>query len=204
MPRTATRMRIGPQDQGRRMSLDEFEFAKGQEGYVYELSRGIVTVTDVPNPSHLLLVVEVRDQFIAYKLANPGMLVLVAGGMDCKVLVADLESERHPDIAIYKTPPPSEGKEVWAVWIPELVIEIVSRGSKRRDYEEKPEEYFRFGVKEYWIVDAQRQEMLVLRRLRGKWSKRKVLPGQSYTTSLFPGLEFDVAAVFKARATPED
>jgi len=182
------------------MSLDEFEFAEGEKGYLYELSRGVVTVTDVPNPGHLLLMVAARNQFIAYELANPGRLFLVAGCMDCKIPLADLESERHPDIAIYKMAPPSEGEEVWSVWIPELVIEIVSPGSGHRDYEEKPEEYFRFGVKEYWIVDSRRQQMLVLRRLRGKWSSRTVVPGESYTTRLFPGLTFDLAAVFQAIA----
>jgi len=196
--------RIGPQDQGRRMTLDEFEFAQGQEGYVYELSRGIVTVVDVPNPAHLLLMVAARNQFIAYQLANPRRLCLVAGGTDCKIPLADLQSERHPDIAVYKTAPPGEGEEVWSVWIPDLVIEIVSPGSRQRDYEEKPEEYFRFGVKEYWIVDAQRLEMLVHRRLRGKWSSRTVRAGENYTTRLFPGLTFDLGAVFQVAGAADE
>jgi hypothetical protein len=44
--------KIGPADNGRRMSLAEFEQAEGQEGYVYELSRGIITVSDVPTRMH--------------------------------------------------------------------------------------------------------------------------------------------------------
>ena len=28
------------------------------------------------------------------------------GSMECKVLIGDLESERHPDLAIYLSPPP--------------------------------------------------------------------------------------------------
>jgi Uma2 family endonuclease len=170
MPKTVTM--LGPGDHGRRMSLDEFETAEGQAGYVYELGRGVVTVVDVPKPGHLEQMAAARNQFIAYQLANPRRLHMVAGGADCKILLADLESERHPDVAVYKTPPPSAGDEVWSLWIPEVVIEIVSPGSEQRDYEEKPEEYFRFGVKEFWIIDAQRQEMLVLRRLRGKWSEQ--------------------------------
>ena len=200
MPKTATR--IGPRDNGRRMSLDEFAFAEGQEGYVYELSGGVITVVDVPRPGHEEQVAGGRNQFIAYQLANPERLHLVTGGMGCKILLANLGSERHPDLAIYKTPPPSEGDEVWSVWIPELVIEVVSLGSEQRDYEQKPDEYLRFGIKEYWIVDAQRQEMLVMRRLRGKWSERTVRPGEIYTTRLFPGLKFDVALVFQATTNP--
>jgi len=41
---------VGPADHGRRMTLDEFDTAEGVEGRLYELSRGEVVVTDVPNP----------------------------------------------------------------------------------------------------------------------------------------------------------
>ena len=49
-----TLIKIGPADHGRPMSLAEFEHAKVQEGYLYELSRGIITVSDVPNRRHML------------------------------------------------------------------------------------------------------------------------------------------------------
>ena len=43
----STKIKIGPQDEGRPMSLAEFEPAQVEEGYIYELSRGIITVSDV-------------------------------------------------------------------------------------------------------------------------------------------------------------
>jgi Uma2 family endonuclease len=196
MSRIATR--IGPQDQGRRMSLEDHEFVETQAGYRYELSRGIITVSAIPTPSNVQQIVAVRDQLIAYQLANPGKISLIAGGGECKILVWDFESERHPDVAVYKRPSPSEDDKAWRTWIPELVVEVVSPGSEHRDYDEKSEEYLAVGVKEYWIVDAQRDEMLVLRRQRGKWAKRTIHPGGLYTTRLFPGLNFDLAAVFRS------
>ena len=36
---------------------------------------------------------------------------------------------------------------------PDLVVEILSPSSIRRDRYEKQDQYARFGVKEYWIVD---------------------------------------------------
>ena len=65
-------VKVGPKDHGRRMSLDEFDHAEGQEGYCYELSRGIITVTDVPHPKHLIQVSGIRRQLAAYDLNNPG------------------------------------------------------------------------------------------------------------------------------------
>jgi hypothetical protein len=58
---------IGPADHGRRMSLEEFEHAEGQEGHLYELSRGVIIVVDVPRPKHFLLVDAIRKQLSTYR-----------------------------------------------------------------------------------------------------------------------------------------
>jgi hypothetical protein len=52
--------RIGPADQGRRMSLEEFEHAEAEEGRLFELGRGVVTMVDVPYPGHLAQVFALR------------------------------------------------------------------------------------------------------------------------------------------------
>src|SRR5687768_2695522 len=166
MPKTA--IRISPSDHGRRMSLSEFDLAEAQEGHLYELSRGVITVMDVPDRAHFAQVNAIRRQFSAYDLANPGRIHAIGTASDGKILLEDLESERHPDFLVYKSPP-LDNEDLWSTWVPDLVIEVVSPSSRHRDYEEKPEEYLRFGIGEYWIVDRERQEMLVLRRVGGKW-----------------------------------
>jgi Uma2 family endonuclease len=191
---------IGPQDHGRRMSLDEFDSAEGQAGFLYELSRGVITVSDVPGPRHLRTVNAIRRQFAAYDLAHPGRIAILASGGECKLLLDALQSERHPDLAIYKTAPPEEGEDVWSTWVPEIVIEVVSPGSGPRDYEEKPEEYLAFGVFEYWIVDAGKEEVLVLRRSRGRWAERILRRADVYRTRVLPGFAFVCAPVFEAAA----
>jgi Uma2 family endonuclease len=180
------------------MSLAEFDHAEVQGGYLYELSRGIITVSDVPNPAHFAQFNVLRRQFTACELAHPERIHGIGGGGECKILLAGLESERHPDLAIYRTPPPAADEEVWAMWIPEIVVEIVSAGSAPRDYEEKREEYLQFGVQEYWIVDAEREQVLVLRRAAGRWAERVLRPPEVYRTRLLPGFEFHCAPVFEA------
>jgi Uma2 family endonuclease len=49
---------------------------------------------------------------------------------------------------------------------PDLVIEIVSPDSVERDYEKKREQYQRFKVPEYWIIDEEEKSVLLLRRNR--------------------------------------
>ena len=45
-------LRIGPADNGRVMSLEEFREAEVEEGYRYELARGVLEVSEVPNDPH--------------------------------------------------------------------------------------------------------------------------------------------------------
>src|SRR5947209_17121264 len=115
MARVVTK--IGPADHGRHMTLNEFEHAEVQEGYLYELGRGVISVSDVPNPEHMTITMALRDQLIVYKFAHPGTIFGIAGGAECKILLEDLQSERHPDIALYQTPPPLPNEEVWSIWI---------------------------------------------------------------------------------------
>jgi Uma2 family endonuclease len=193
---STTTLKIGPADDGRAMSLDDFDRAEGEGGYLYELSRGIVTVVDVPQPRHLEQINAARKQFVANDVANPGRVYCVGGGAESKILIAALESERHPDITIYRTPPPKRGADVWWEWVPEIVVEIVSPSSRRCDYREKPDEYLRFGVREYWILDADKRELLVLKRSRGRWVERVVRPPALSRTRLLPGFVCDCGAVF--------
>ncbi|MGZ3336360.1 MAG: Uma2 family endonuclease, partial [Isosphaeraceae bacterium] len=104
------------------------------------------------------------------------------------------------DVAVYKTPPPAgeNNDEIWSQWVPEIVVEVVSPSSRHRDYQEKPEEYLRLGVSEYWIVDADEGLMKVLRRSRGHWVKYPVRPPAGYRTRLLPGFELSIEAVFQA------
>ncbi|HKB40332.1 MAG TPA: Uma2 family endonuclease [Gemmataceae bacterium] len=191
-------VKIGPADHGRRMSLDDFEHAETAEGRLYELGRGVIIVSDVPNPSHLAQVTAIRRQLSAYDLAHPGRIYTIATGSECKILLSALDSERHPDLAVYRTPPPGDESDVWYIWVPEVVIEVVSPDSEHRDYAEKREEYLAFGVLEYWIFNAERQELLVLRRYGGRWVEQSVRPPQTYSTRRLPGLVIDCAAVFQA------
>jgi len=115
------------------------------------------------------------------------VIYAILGTMECKLLVWDLESERHPDLAIYLTPPlQKRGRKVWRGWIPEIVVEVVSESSSDRDYTLKREEYWTLGVKEYWIVDAERGQILVLRRGRGQWSETKMGRADVLETKLLP------------------
>lgn len=194
------KVKLGPADHGRRMSLAEFDQAHGEPGHHYELCRGIVNVVEIPNPRpHFALLMALKRQLLRYDDRHPGVIYGVATGSECKIMLTETESERHPDLAIYKTEPPEE--DVWATWIPEIVIEIISPASVTQDYTEKREDYSQFGIREYWIVDAEQGQLLALRRHGGRWREKVIRPPEKYTTKLLPGFELDLAAVFAAAAS---
>jgi hypothetical protein len=70
---------IGPSDHGRRMSLAAFIRADFEEGWLYELARGVVEVTEVPGPSHGMIVMRLVRLFVQYELRHPGVIDLQAG-----------------------------------------------------------------------------------------------------------------------------
>ena len=121
--------------------------------------------------------------------------------MECKLLIPQWESERHPDIAVYLTKPKGpKDRTMWRTWIPELVIEVVSERSTDRDYVEKRQEYYTLGIKEYWIVDAKRQQVVTLRRGKQDWIETRLGPDGTCTTKLLPGFKLACQAIFEAAA----
>lgn len=192
MPKTA--LKLSPADHGRRMSLADFEHADG-DGRLYELSRGVVTFMAVPNRRHFRPLNSLKEHIYDYHRSHPGRIHAIMTGAECELIAERFDSERHPDLSLYLTPEPEiDDSSIWREWLPEIVVEIVSFGSGR-DYVEKREEYLALGIKEYWIIDVAKQEMLVLRRVKGQWREKILHPGDSCTTKLLPGFELPCAAV---------
>ena len=89
---------------------------------------------------------------------------------------------------------------MWRTWIPELVVEVVSERSTDRDYIDKREEYWTFGVKEYWIVDTKWQQVVTLRRGKADWIEKRLGPDDVCATKLLPGFQLPCQEIFAAAA----
>jgi hypothetical protein len=121
-----TKTKLGPQDHGRRMSLKAFEFAPVKDGYVYELARGYVVVSEVANYAHAAQVRVIRSRLGHYDVEHPGAMHMVLDGMECKLVIPDWKSERHPDVAVYLSAPKGRSK-----WFRKVRAIVTTRRSAR-------------------------------------------------------------------------
>lgn len=80
---------------------------------------------------------------------------------------------------------------------PDLVVEVLSPGTRKRDRVFKAKRYARFGVREMWIADPDRKTIEVLVNSREGFRAQASYGGEDVLTSpLFSGLEIPLARVF--------
>jgi len=83
---------------------------------------------------------------------------------------------------------------------PEIVIEIGSPGTRKRDETIKRRLYERSGVSEYWIVDPELDVVRVYRRKSEEFDRPIELRAESgdvLTTPLLPELQLPLARIFR-------
>ena len=84
--------------------------------------------------------------------------------------------------------------------VPELVVEIGSPGTRKRDETIKRRLYERSGVSEYWVVDPELDFVRVYRREGEGFGRAEELSregGDVLSTPLLPGLEMPLVQIFR-------
>lgn len=184
--------RTEAQFRGLRMTADEF-LELPDDGYNYELIDGVVVMSASRNPQHQRITMEIATQ-IALFLRNhavgevlPEIDVHIGQGPTGGDLVYKPElifvrSERLPAM---------RDKIIGG---PDLVVEVVSRGSRRMDSETKKNDYERFGVREYWLIDPERKAMTFW-RLKGRRFVEVSAAGDTFASEAVPGFVLDLSRV---------
>lgn len=80
---------------------------------------------------------------------------------------------------------------------PDLVVEILSLGNRRRDIEAKLADYARLGVRECWLISPEARTVEVLTLHDGTWQRADIYGlGDILQSSVLPGLELEVSQIF--------
>jgi Uma2 family endonuclease len=193
MATVATPLRIGPADRGRTMTLEEFLEAEEEEGYRYELARGVLEVTQVPNDPHGVVVCNLYRAAARYDAQHPNAIYRFGGGNEFQFLMPGMVSGRNPDLGVVLR---GAAKDWRGRRIPALAAEVVSRGSIQRDYQTKREEYLAYGLLEYWIVDPLERKVTVLTRRGDVWHEAVFRDQQVIASLVLPGFATTVAELW--------
>lgn len=88
-------------------------------------------------------------------------------------------------------------EERGVVAAPDLVVEILSKGTKRRDLGVKLDTYGAHGVREYWVVDPERQRIEVFTLERRRLVRRAAHDsGEVEALAALPGFRAPLDRIF--------
>jgi Uma2 family endonuclease len=183
---------IGPDSNGMLMTPEEFDTAEEwEEGYRYELVRGVLIVTPSPELEVRKAYDELGYWLRSWRDTHPRGRILDDTAPEHTI--ATRTGRRRADRVVWcgLGRLPDYRRET-----PRIAIEFVacsSRGRKR-DFIEKRAEYAEVGIEEYWVIDRYRRTMTVF---RGATEERVVREGEVYITDLLPGFELNLSALLR-------
>jgi Uma2 family endonuclease len=126
---------------------DVAAMGQADELHRYELSdEGELRVMMAPTPEHSRIVMRLTAWFLRNgfdeERLRTALGIYTGGG-------------RQPDLTVWAGTAPDAG--VASVYVPvdglQVVVEVVSRGSRQNDLVDKVGEYARAGIERYWIVE---------------------------------------------------
>jgi Uma2 family endonuclease len=192
-----TQLYLTPKDQGRAISLEEFEHADGLEGYHYELIDGKLEVSPQPDLPHDFLCEWLGNELRAYARRHPEVINQIQSPARVFVPGHTAPTAPQPDVVAYRDFP--HGRPLrqlrWQDVSPLLVAEVISAETADKDFERNVPLYLEVSsIREYWILDhrqdADRPTLIVHRRRGQRWQRAiEVVGGATYRTRLLPGFE---------------
>jgi Uma2 family endonuclease len=173
--------------QARRWTYEEYY--RLDDDQRHEIINGNLLMTPAPDTWHqdwsrelsMLLVTHVKRHQLGKVFIAPVDVVL------------DQENTVQPDLVFIATANLGIVQRRAIFGTPDLVVELISPSSVRRDRYDKRELYTRFGVKEYWIGDPANKSLEILTLKDGRYELHCAAEIQGKLTSLLlQGLEFDL------------
>jgi len=161
-----------------------------------EFIDGKVEVLEMPTLTHQLIVAFLSRLIFDFVSSND-LGIAVFGPLRVRLRPRLI---REPDVMVMlKENSSRAGEEFWEG--ADVAVEVVSKDdkSRRRDLKEKREDYAQAGVREYWIVDPQEQQITILKlagksyKIHGQWTGK-----ETASSSLLKGFEVQVNKVFEA------
>ena len=168
------------------------------DGRRYEVIEGALVVMTGPSYEHQFTVAEIHAVLRAWAAAGPGGDVLFAP-LDVE-LAHDIVLQ--PDVIWISPDRIAQIVDHHVRGIPDLVVEVLSPSTERRDRIRKAALYARYHAKEYWLVDPSSATVEIHRHQKRRFVLHaKGRGGDILTSSLDPALHVVPERLFR-RPTP--
>jgi Uma2 family endonuclease len=167
------------------------------DGLRHEIIDGVHHVTPCPNTRHQRLVGRLHYEIESALRARPGTGQVFLSPFDVIFTEWDVV---EPDLLFIAADQTHILTNANVQGSPALVVEILSPSTRKRDQGIKRELFDRAGVREYWLVDPERDIVRAFRReTDGSFveAPRLTESAESLTTPLIPGLAINLGELFK-------
>lgn len=163
------------------------------DGKRHELVEGEHYVTPAPSVRHQQVVLRLAGALLDFARSTGSGEVFVA---PIDVVLSDVDVV-EPDLLWISSARRDILTAANVQGAPDLVVEVLSPGTRRTDEVTKRKLYDRFGVAEYWIVDPELERVRVLRRDGLALVQVAELEREDHIGSpLLPGFDLALADVF--------
>ncbi|MGD2116496.1 MAG: Uma2 family endonuclease [Acidobacteriota bacterium] len=179
---------------------DYLEFP--EDGSRHELVEGDHVVTPAPNMRHQIIQANLF-RFVGSFVHDQGLGRVLSAPTDVVLSEHDVV---QPDLLFVAREHLDRIGEAHLAGAPDLVVEILSEATRRRDEVLKRHLYERYGVGEYWLVDPVIEAVKVLRRSRqadqdddAGFERLPELTAEAVdllSSPLLPGLEIPLTEIF--------
>lgn len=182
----------GVSPSGRKLGWEDFLLLPDDARY--EILDGKLVMTGTPPIRHQRVAANLYDELRGHVREQGLGLVLFAP----VAVILDPHTIVVPDLLFVSTDRNAIVGEHAIDGAPDLLVEILSPSTARRDRTEKLRLYSRFGVAHYWIVDADRRELLAFELpSRNVYGPARVLrEDERAEMKAPPGFQLDLSRVW--------
>ncbi len=178
-----------------RLSYDDFLLFP-DDGKRHEIIDGEHYVTPSPNLRHQDLVGRLFMAIGTHLAAHPGSGRIFLAPLD---VVLSFHDVVEPDLLFVAADQKAILTEKNVQGPPALVIEVLSKSTRKRDAQTKRRLFERTGVREYWLVDPELDAVQVFRPVDGRLQRVAELSAEddhTLTTPLLPDFGIGLRALF--------